>query len=346
MSNNPRVDKGNSRNFFIDAYRMFLILCIMLFHFTYTYNTKDPSIQISYPFVFKNGHIGVSQFFIISGYYMSRLFEQSGGGKMYFEYCAKRYYRLWAPYFIACIFIYLFCHAFPLFYDNIDFNLFLLNLVLFVHPGISYLDGAHWFIGMLFIIELIIGGCVLIINIQKRMRALLVASFIMGLCFWMCHLYGVSITNTYAFSFFFILIGVQLYRILQAHDSKFLIPSIICLGYVVVHNSFYYSIGIAIFVVAIMLNSNVFFKVRIRIGIIESLGGISFCWYLVHHRIGSSIQYHFIPHDDTSGAWILLPVICTLIIALVVYYLSNRIKSILDYKYDTALSKLSEKYFG
>lgn len=73
MSNNPRVDKGNSRNFFIDAYRMFLILCIMLFHFTYTYNTKDPSIQISYPFVFRNGHIGVSQFFIISGYYMSRL---------------------------------------------------------------------------------------------------------------------------------------------------------------------------------------------------------------------------------------------------------------------------------
>lgn len=325
---------------------MFLILCIVLFHLTYTYNTKDPSIQITYPFVFKNGHIGVSLFFMISGYYMGKLFERTGGGKMYFEYCANRYYRLWMPYFIACIFIYLFCQMFPLFYDNIDFNLFLLNLVLIFHPGISYLDGAHWFIGMLMIMELIIGGCVLIKNIQKRIRGLQVACIITGLCFWACHIYGVSITNTYAFSFFFILIGVQLYRVLQTHDGYFFIPLIICLGYVLVHYSFYYIIGVAVFVVAIMLHPYRCLKVRKRCGIIESLGGISFCWYLVHHRIGSSIQYHFIPHDNTSIAWILLPIFCTLIIALVVYFLSNRIKNILDYKYDIALSKLSKKYFG
>lgn len=330
----------NNRSPLVDVYRMMLILYIALFHYTVTYNLNNPEIQIIYPFEFKRGYIGVPLFFMMSGFYMSKVFGSLGGADSYLKYCARRYYRLWVPYVISCIIVYSFLEVFPLFYGHIDLKLLLLNLVLFVHPGIRYVDGAHWFLGMLMIMQIIIGSLLLIKDKGYRNMVLLIICLTVGICQWLSKFSSISISNTYTSSLFSILLGIQFYKVLREKDLPYIGPLLINVIYVAC-SSFYYLGGLILFLVLSSVRT-----CRCDNICISSLGELSICWYLVHSRIGCAIQYHFVPHGDTSGIWVLLPIIVTLLVAFIVYLLTYQVKNVLDEKFETILSKLSKKYFN
>lgn len=66
-------------------------------------------------------------------------------------------------------------------------------------------------------------------------------------------------------------------------------------------------------------------KLPLLCSIIEYLGIVSFPWYLVHQFIGYSILMYWCPAGNLSLAWLLLPVSITLLLAMIINYLSLKI---------------------
>lgn len=147
------------RNGFVDLFRFILILWIILFHFTFGYNGAYRDIApINFSPVFKiGGPVGTTIFFILAGWYMGHYIEKGSFNSIgdYLRYCIRRYWRFWPAYFCAILIVYPFLLLFPLpGYEN-GFGKFIVNAILIFHPGIGYVDGAHWFLSALLITQLV-----------------------------------------------------------------------------------------------------------------------------------------------------------------------------------------------
>ena len=137
------MDKKNENHHYgADLLRFVLILWIVLYHYTYIYNSLGFGRDINYPFHFNHGGtVGVSLFFILSGFFFNKTFSSDSYGiKAYGIYLATRYYRLWLPYFLACLIVFVWLCILPLPGREIGLPVFFLNLVTFVHPGIYCRD--------------------------------------------------------------------------------------------------------------------------------------------------------------------------------------------------------------
>ena len=58
----------------------------------------------------------------------------------------NRYWRLWPAYALSCLIITIWLFLMPLPNNHTEPTTFLINFFLIVHPGVDFIDGAHWFI--------------------------------------------------------------------------------------------------------------------------------------------------------------------------------------------------------
>lgn len=284
----------------------------------------DFPVRVDFGFSLENGgRIGVSLFFILSGYFMAKsLVVSQTGLRFYMSYLFKRYYRLWLPYFVSCILIFIWLQFVLLPSNrNVDVSELFLNLLFIYHPGIAYVDNAHWFIGDLFVLQLIIGSVLLIKKIKYRELTLAIVYIIV---LFQC-LFDSPILPGLSKELFEALFGYQLFMMVK---QKNLMSIFLCiLGYFFILSiSIVYFIYVAIFTFLLydFLKSICISPMH---NTIIFLGDLSLYWYLVHQNIGYSIIYNFSNIIGNSSILLVISIIVTLIIACCACLICNKIKN-------------------
>lgn len=131
------------RNGQIEALRVVGCFMIMVYHFTYKYSEVNLT-ENQFGLLHNMGQYGVALFITISGLYIL-----PKSHNYIFQELFSRYFKLWLPYVISIY--YIVCVTFRWYTEynvvQIITNTFFVNSFI----GISYIDGAHWYITYLLI---------------------------------------------------------------------------------------------------------------------------------------------------------------------------------------------------
>ena len=121
----------------IDGLRGIAAVCVMLFHYTFAFN---PGWSPGY--LFHYGYMGVSLFFIISGFVISMSITN---GKSVLEFCYGRFIRLFPIYWIAIFITISAMFLAGLETEKLTTINILVNLSMFQRfLGFQDIDGAYW----------------------------------------------------------------------------------------------------------------------------------------------------------------------------------------------------------
>ena len=132
------------------------MIWIVLFHYTTRFNELFNCRPSSYEFEW-GGQVGVTFFFILSGYffYAGLLKMQNQSLLGISKFCLNKYWRLYPAYLISIIIIFIVYQFVSLPGRECSYKDFIFNTVLIYHPGVSYVDSAHWFLATLIKIQII-----------------------------------------------------------------------------------------------------------------------------------------------------------------------------------------------
>ena len=317
------------RNLSVQAYRGWLMLWIVLFHYTYRITELYPDIQ--FPLQFENGgKIGVMFFFVISGFFLFKgilkLPQQNIIG--YCKIIANKYWRLWLPYIFAIVLIFSICAIWELPGRTVSWQEFLLDTILIYHPKIAFVDSAHWFIGHLICIQIIVS---LFLLIKRELRSRAIYAYEIFLCI-------VLVINNVVHDY----ITVKLMCILCVDSSLKVL-----LGYNLLNISrggregknyhiimfisllTCYSITINLLWVPLYTILTYFvLKKDVRSNLLKPLmciGDISFEWYLVHQNIGFLIIIVFYHNGVTNETVLIIPVLVTMVLGFCIHCITKKI---------------------
>lgn len=316
-------------NYYIDLYRFVLMAWIVLFHYTVQYNAIVPYKAFNFPFTFDNGGtIGVSLFFMVSGFFMTKaLMTVEHGFREYGKYVVRRYLRLWIPYVFACVFIYTWLVFLPIEGRTVDFKTLLANVGCIIHPGFDRVDNAHWFLADLLVVQLLLGS-VLFIQNEKYRRIIVDCVFAIVM---VAQIFPPPLLSGFSKELFEVLFGVQLCMMTKDKDSISIVLSLIGFGVL-----FYLSLELFAFALVFLVLVFIGKKYpppssteRLQLGL-QFAASISFCWYLVHQNIGYSIMYYALPYGTTNEFWLLVPMAITLLIALCIYLLDRQLTKLIN----------------
>ena len=271
----------NIRNQSIEGLRGFLIILIVLFHYLYVFSKYYPEnaiINIKSADLTPLAQIGISGFFLISGFYLRNVIVSSNGSLL--QFLSKRLRKLYPTFAIICVVIFCVLFFYPLEGRESHFNILLKNLLLIpVFSNEQLLDGAHWFLFAL--LQLYIISCLFFVSWKNRnfLVMLLVIGFISSL-----YLNHALIIRYYYLLSFVAGIGISIFH---ARNPRLILILYISLGVgisLLLHN-----IGILVLYILfyILRNSsnnvlNKFFSLKF----LTFIGNYSYSWYLLHQNIG------------------------------------------------------------
>ena len=141
----PLTNLKKNRFAFIDNLRAVAIILVVIFHYTYHYESTyllrsdNWSLEIA-----KFGWSGVDLFFIVSGYCIAMTITKS---KNFFEFIIRRFARLYPGYLACGILTLIFYSCFDLPGREVTWFVGFMNLIFanFI-PGLNfqYIDGIYW----------------------------------------------------------------------------------------------------------------------------------------------------------------------------------------------------------
>lgn len=291
-----------SRNKQIEGLRAIAILLIMCFHFFcryhQLYHTESPSfLGIQYW-----GNFGVGIFLLISTYYLSLMKSRRIASVI-----GAKVLRLWPAYFVCVLLIFAFLCIWSLPDRNVKIIDLLINILMingFIN--IPYVDGAHWYIGVLLSLTLIFG---LLSNQScKKKDQCLVLWLVIDVVLFSCMKIDGRISIIARF-----LIGLI---------GNIYVPYAM-IGYCIAHinnqeNSVKYICGIIVGFFCILYMTNLGQTIAVmcslllfcaavnqKIRLLENkclvyFGEASYCIYLIHQNIGYSIMRYI---EKLSGQY-------------------------------------------
>ena len=315
----------SNRNISIEGLRGWLMLWIVLFHYTSRY-AELFSVEI--PFHVEHVRASISAFFLISGYFLGKaLLSSDRGGVL--KFAVDKYWRLYPAYAISVLIIFIATSYYGLYGRQVSIVDFLVNMVFICHPGFDYVDGAHWFISDLIKIQIILG---LSLFLKKESRkSLFVCLALAFTCLaivnggdtfenkWVQRLYYFGSIK----SFQVVLLGICLYMLQRDKKRNMLLLSIIMLLVASIVNSSLFLLCTIIFICLVvpsrvknvLEHSHIFTN-----GVIVFIGKFSFCWYLIHQNIGyiilQQISNYYIGLSIALLSTFLLSVLIMKIVAL------------------------------
>lgn len=313
----------------VEVLRGILMIWIILFHYTTRYNELFSGI---YPYEFENGGIiGVTFFFILSGY-----FYYSGILKMkkltpveVSKFCVNKYWRLYPAYLISIILIFIVYQFINLSGRECTFKDFVVNSLFIYHPYISYVDSAHWFIAILIKIQII---SALFLLLKSSIRNYVILFFELFIFFLLIYSskYNTPLVHKMVVifspdSFLKFLVGYNLYMIISHHNKSrylHLFLGLLIIGY------YSFTIHMALIVIYTILTFFVLqnqyipnYKYIYKPLII--VGKYSFTWYLIHQNIGFAIINQLNVWELNNEFWLLIPMAITFGIAIVIMKITN-----------------------
>lgn len=318
------------RNLGVEGFRGILILWIALFHYTYQYNEINYGKQVVFDYTFDSGgFLGVLIFYMISGYF---LYDSTIREDVVWDYrkCVvfsiKKYWRLWPAYAISLLFIYSFLMSFELperFYPQKSFENLIVNFFFIYHPGFDYIDGAHWFIAYLIVVQTTIIPFMLL---QKKTRIWLFLFLSIVVTFLKTQHLGTS-TELYLRAFSGFTCGGCLCELQHIYSNDkaffFAIPLIILIWNLRI--PLYLIIGV-LFFLFLLSNRHSIISRLMGNRYFVFLGQQSFFWYLLHQKIGYGIMFLLIPNNSSNMLYLLLPLCFTFLLSVLVRFIVKKIK--------------------
>lgn len=316
-----------SRLYNLDILRFLCAIMILFYHFCYRGYHSDQWILIQYPevaFIAKNLWLGVSFFFIISGFVIAYSIEN----KTAHQFAVSRIARLY-PAFLICMTI---TALFMLFFDkNIDeFKLtaarYFANLGMTPQIfGQKFMDGAYWSI----VVEIIFYFWIfifLILNIYQSKKYIILTSWaiisLINEFYIHSKILKISLCTTYAGYF---IIGIVFYEIFKNNNRikpiyglLFLLSFFIAMSdemqYIAWMNkeninlndqfNFYY-FTLKMIIISFIFNIAIRIKPIITSNYCVILGGLTYPLYLIHQNAGY-MMFHML--SDLMNKWLILVV--------------------------------------
>ena len=252
------------------------LLCVLicLYHFTTRYSERY-GIYFSPAFDY-GAEIGVTCFFIISGFFVSKNSNQIRSGII--RWLLTRYIKLYPSYFICLCFTFIILNFFPLPDRNdISFLNFIKDIIMC--PYISgHIEHASWYVFALLRLFIISG---LLVKFRLLDSSWFHFVFSLSLLGW-----GDLMSNIFVSIPFFM--GVVLE---QSRRNKLLSISYFFDAFVLVYNGNSYVLLISTILLFFLFNLNEIklcdgIRSLLSLKIFLMLGTISYTWYLVHQNVG------------------------------------------------------------
>lgn len=298
------LHKKHNRLVELDALRGFAALSVVLFHYFSKYNHP-----IDLPNWFNKGGLGVSLFFMISGFVIYMSLNHSSTIKSFIiSRFARLYPAYWTAIFITSLFIFIFR-------DTFNLEQFLANLTMFQYwLRYSNIDGVYWTLRVemsYYILMIIIFYFKSFFKIQHAIIAWLFLQIIInGILIKFLnfdYLIIKVISTLFILDFVHLFIaGMMLYYLYEKQQVT-LSYTLICFSLVnsyIVDDTYHF---ISFFFFIVLFISIFKFNIRIlRINFFRFLGTISYSLYLLHQVIGYIVMDYLYQYNLNSYIVILL----------------------------------------
>lgn len=329
-----------NKNYAIEGLRGILMIWIVLYHYTFVYNQLVMGKTVAFTPVFNNGGaVGVELFFVMSGFFLVGPLTNLGGGILdSLKWFSKRYWRLWPAYAISITITFLWMLLLPVPGRVVDFLSYICNLLFIAHPGVDYVDRAHWYIAALVELQFLTAVLCAIKNKKVRVYSLLgilVVLVLLGQASLRLGWERPIELNWFLTGAEGVLIGICIGLI---KEYKICIPILGGLFLWLTHLSWLYAFYISLFCLCAYPINGRIDSIKDKIlgnRVLAWIGGISFCWYLIHQNIGYSLMYYILPDRTSNLMFLVMPMIATLFFAIIVSFLSDRIIKQFSKKYES-----------
>lgn len=323
----------------LDSLRGIAALCVVLYHFSHSYNVNTES-NFNAGLDFKYGHFGVPLFFIISGFV---IFMTINKVKTPAEFVYKRFIRLYPAFWICLIITFLgvrFWGILPsliVTWRDAALNLTMFYRVFRVFTDIKDVDVAYWsllpelqFYFLIFIVFLfkqinkikiiclvwLLGVIVDTFFFQIKYLGLLIdftfgGFFIAGILFYKIKINKEEGILNHLFIFLTMIVNVMMYNKIGHEGATVAIVLVYALFYLFIYNMLNF------------LNNKILFF----------LGTISYPLYLIHQNLGYCMIKQF-EISGFSGIYILLFLVLFFIgiATIITFYLEKPLSNILNTK--------------
>lgn len=310
------------RNKQIEGLRGIALLLVVTYHlicrFGQLYLNKD------YYILHYFGSAGTSFFLLITAYYLGNTAFSCKDFSLG-DFLKKRIGKLWPPYAVSVVVIYLFLIPFPLPGRKVEIGDLLLNLIMANgYLERPYVDGSHWYLTTI----------VSYIGIVGLFRKGKIADNWVPYMIWMMTgvffkflkvpFLGKVLGNNFIG---YAVVGLILYASIELKkraDAGWIMTGIVALFYIALVSGRAYFVEL---LVAVPIFIAVQYK---KIGLLENgllvkLGTVSYSIYLIHQNIGLSVEYQLMVLSGNYSIWYAVPaLIITAIIGSGVYFVVEK----------------------
>lgn len=324
------------RNLSIQGLRGYLMIWIVLFHYTTRYPILYPSANMDMSIRFENGgEVGIVIFFIISGFFLAKgLLGLDSSNKKLLEFCMHKYLRLWFPYVVSIILIFICINIFGLSGRECSLKTFLIDVFFIYHPMIGYVDLAHWFIAHLIFVQCFLGVILYKVSKCNRVKLFRILIISFNLLFVILSIpqapsHGILVIDTFIpfKSTLAVLVGIGIY--LYRRDKVKIDLMLVC--FTICSLSIWLSqVLICVYSILFYLllsSENKIVKSIFQNKTIIEIGNMSFYWYLIHQNIGYIFlnKINTLSGGATSEYWILIVCAVTFCMGYLVKFLETMI---------------------
>lgn len=309
------------KNSAIEIYRVFLCLWVILFHYSTRYDSLYGHVK-SYGIDFYHGGLAaVAMFFILSGYFVGNYVSkiESTNIRIALKFWLRKVLNLYPAYFCCVITIFVFLNIFYLpVRGNVDIITFVINLMFPFHPGVNYLDGAHWYISAL-LVAITIVSAFIAFDIQKKKEPLCILLLVLYL-FSFIDLPYINILNSHLFfdrivpffwGYFF-----SLYK--TNREGFFLLIASSPLMLFSFGNLICALLCILIFIFFVGEKQKEFFYKNPIMLFWGKFGSYTYVWYLLHQNIGYAIIYNMEKKGYIAEYFLVIPIFFTFSLSIVI----------------------------
>ena len=318
-----------SHNNAVTGLRGVVVFLIIFHHYSCRYGELFLDSIIKFPVESHyGGIIGNFMFMIMTGYFMARsLMNNEGGISSVLKYVVNRYWRFWPSYAFSVVLISIVLYFFPLYERSTDLRTIVFDFFLIYHPGFEHVDGSHWFLEAILLIQVTLSLVLLIKNRLNRKWSL-IALFLLTLLLYILGMNEVSFlenrTSLFLYTYL-VLVGIIIYLY---NDSIYIWIPVIMVGCLLLCISDSYIIPLSVIVLLVLFVLMIKYPSKFSLICLKpfkTVGECSFMWYLLHQNIGFVIMYYFLPKGEISLLWLIIPMTVTFILA---YFVNMIVKLI------------------
>jgi exopolysaccharide production protein ExoZ len=160
----------NDNFILIQVFRGFAAIMVMLYHYAGTLQTKFSIIPFNIN-IFEPGHVGVSFFFILSGFIIFYVHQNDfGKPQLVKNFFIKRFIRVYPIYWIMLAILIAFYSVADIFFSTnklcsiADIFYFVKTLTLYPHPPDTYMLGPAWTLTFEIYFYLLFGAMLMVCN--------------------------------------------------------------------------------------------------------------------------------------------------------------------------------------